>query len=232
MELYLYPVAENRQLDQTVTCHWGKKQFVTGNFNLSGKLFAMSDSKEIGKVLNGNLKFSAKDGRIYRYGILAKIFALLNVTEIFRGKLPDVVKEGFAYNSIKADGVLENGKFTFKEFIIDGSSMTIVCEGYIDLVRDEMDLVVLVAPFKTADFIIKHIPLVNHILGGKLVSIPFRVKGNPADPDVIPLSPTSIGAGIFGLLKRTFTLPVAIIQPLLPDKKNKDRKSAIEKIEP
>ena len=85
----------------------------------------MSNSKEIGEVLNGNLKFHAKDGRIYRYGVLAKILALLNVTEIFRGKLPDVVKEGFAYNSIKADGNLENGKFMFKEFVIDGSSMTI-----------------------------------------------------------------------------------------------------------
>lgn len=223
IELYLYPVAENRQLDQTVLCHWGKKQLVTGNFDLSGKLFAISNNEEISKVLNGKLKFYAKDGRIYRYGILAKILALINVSEIFRGKLPDVLKEGFAYNSIKADGNLENGKFMFKEFVIDGSSMNIVCQGYIDLIRDEMDIVVLVAPFKTVDYIIKHIPLVNHILGGKLVSIPFRVKGNPADPDVIPLSPTAIGAGIFGLLKRTITLPVAIFQPLLPDKKNKDK---------
>ena len=228
IELYFYPVAENRQLDQTVTCHWGKNQLVTGNFNLSGKLFAMSNSKEIGKVLNGNLKFHAKDGRIYRYGILAKILALLNISEIFRGKLPDVVKEGFAYKSIKAEGYFKNGKFIINEWVIDGSSMTIVCEGYIDLVRDEMDIVVLVAPFKTVDYIIKHIPLVNHILGGKLVSIPFRVKGNPADPDVIPLSPTAIGAGIFGLLKRTFTLPVAIIQPLLSGKKGKDMEFVIE----
>lgn len=228
LELYLYPFAVNRQLDQTVTCHWGGNRLVTGNFNLSGKLFAVSDSKEIGKVLNGDLKFNAKDGRIYRYGILAKILALLNVTEIFRGKFPDVVKEGFAYNSIKANGKLENGKFMFKEFVIDGFSMTLVCEGYIDLVRDEMDLVVLVAPFKTVDYIIKYIPLVNHILGGKLVSIPFRVKGNPADPDVIPLSPTAIGAGIFGLLKRTFTLPVVIMQPLFSGKKYKDMAPVIE----
>ena len=218
MELHLYPMAENQPLDQTVTCQWGKNQLVTGNFNLSGKLFAISNSKEIGKVLNGKLKFFATDGRIYRYEALAKIFALLNLSEIFRGKLPDVVKEGFAYNSIQADGKLENGKFIFKEFVIDGSSMTTVCEGYIDLVRDEMDMVVLVAPFKTVDYIIKHIPLVNQILGGKLVSIPFRVKGNPSDPDIIPLSPTAIGAGVFGIIKRTLKLPVTIFQPLISGK--------------
>jgi len=232
MELYFYPVAENQQLDNTVMCHWKKNRLVTGKFDLSGKLFAMSDSKEIGKVLNGNLKFHAKDGRIYRYGILAKIFALLNVTEIFRGKLPDVVKEGFAYSSIKAEGKLENGKFTFKDFVIDGSSMTIVCKGYIDPVREKIDMVVLVAPFKTVDFIIKHIPLINEIFGGKLISIPFKVLGDPADPDVVPLHPADVGAGIFGLLKRTFMLPVTIIQPLLSDKKDKDRESVIEQIDP
>jgi len=218
MELYLYPTAENRQLDQTVTCHWGKNQLVTGKFNLSGQLFAISNSKEIGKVLNGKLKFFATDGSIYRYDTLAKIFALLNLSEIFRGKLPDMVKQGFAYNSIQADGKLENGKFVFNEFVIDGASMTTVCEGYIDLARDKMDMVVLVAPFKTVDYIIKHIPLVNQILGGKLVSIPFRVKGNPADPDIIPLSPTAIGAGVLGIIKRTLKLPVTIFQPLVSGK--------------
>ncbi|MBW2562956.1 MAG: AsmA-like C-terminal domain-containing protein [Deltaproteobacteria bacterium] len=228
-ELYLYPVAENRQLDDTVACHWKKNRLVTGNFNLSGKLFAISNSKELGKVLNGKLEFFAENGRIYRYGTLAKILALLNLSEIFRGKLPDVVKEGFAYNSIQANGELENGKFIFKEFVIDGSSMTIVCEGYIDLVRDEMDIVVLVAPFKTVDYIIKHIPLVNQILGGKLVSIPFSVKGNPADPDIIPLSPTAIGAGVFGIIKRTLKLPVTIFQPLLSGKNGIDMESFIDK---
>jgi hypothetical protein len=227
-ELYFYPVAENGQLDQTVTCHWGKNKLITGNFNLSGKLFAVSNSKDLGKVLNGNLKFYAEDGRIYRYGILAKILALLNISEIFRGKLPDVVKQGFAYNSIKADGKLENGKFTFKEFVVDGSSMTIVCEGYIDIVRDEVDMVVLVAPFKTVDYIIKYIPLVNQILGGKLVSIPFRVKGNPADPDIIPLSPTAIGAGVFGIIKRTLKLPVTIFQPLFSGQMGLDMESSME----
>jgi hypothetical protein len=232
MELYLDPFAENQPLDQIVTCHWRKNQLVTGNFNLSGKLFAVSTSKEIGKVLNGKLKFIAKDGRIYRYDTLAKIFALLNLSEIFRGKLPDMVQEGFAYNSIQAEGDLENGKFIFKEFVVDGASMTTVCRGYIDLVRDEMDMVVLVAPFKTVDSIIKHIPLVNQILGGNLVSIPFRVKGNPADPNIIPLSPKAIGAGVIGMIKRTLKLPVTIFQPLVSGKNGKIMERPIEQIGP
>lgn len=216
-EFYFYPVAENQKLDPALACLLEKNRLAIGNFDLSGKLFAESNTKEIGRSLNGNLKFYAEDGRIYRYGILAKIFALLNVTEIFKGKLPDVVKEGFAYSSIKAEGDVKKGEFSFKKCVIDGSSMTIVCEGYIDLIREKMDIVVLVAPFKTVDSIIKHIPIVNHIFGGKLISIPFRVTGNPANPTVTPLPPTAVGAGVFGILKRTLELPIKIFQPILPD---------------
>ncbi len=70
------------------------------------------------------------------------------------------------------------------------------------------------------------------MFGGKLISIPFKVTGDPADPYVVPLHPEDVGAGIFGLLKRTFMLPVTIIQPLIPDEKDKDTESVIEQIDP
>ena len=41
-----------------------------------------------------------------------------------------------------------------------------------------MNLTVLVAPFRTIDRIVDIIPLVGHILGGKLISIPFKAKGD------------------------------------------------------
>jgi hypothetical protein len=232
IEGYFYPLAENQKFAPALSCLFKKDHIATGQFNLTGKLSSVSKDEDWAKALNGNLKFTAESGRIYRFGLLAKILAMINITEIFRGKVPDLVKEGFAYNSIKAEGHFKNGKFIINEWVIDGSSMTIVCEGYIDPVREKIDMVVLVAPFKTVDFIIKHIPLINEVFGGKLVSVPFKVTGDPADPDVVPLHPEDVGAGIFGLLKRTFMLPVTIIQPLLSDKKYKDSEFVIEQIEP
>ena len=100
----------------------------------------------------------------------------------------------------------------------------VACEGDIDLVDDKMNLVILVAPFKTIDRIVKKIPLIGSVLGGKIVSIPFRAKGDIDNPTVIPLSPTAVGSGVLGIMERTLKLPITIIQPLFPDESEKKKK--------
>jgi hypothetical protein len=92
-------------------------------------------------------------------------------------------------------------------------------------VKKEMDLIVLVAPFKTVDRIVDIIPLVGHVLGGKLISIPFRAKGALQDPDVIPLSPTAAGTEVLGILERALKLPITIIQPVFSGSETKQKKS-------
>jgi len=90
-----------------------------------------------------------------------------------------------------------------------------------------------VAPFKTLDRLVKVLPLIKHILGGKLISIPFRAKGDIADPNVIPLHPTAVGSGVLGILERTIKLPVTIIQPIFSSgKNNKKDQNADDKPEP
>ena len=84
----------------------------------------------------------------------------------------------------------------------------------------EMDLIVLVAPFKTLDRIVAVIPLIGHILGGKLISIPFQAKGDLSNPQVIILPPTAVGANVLGILERTLKLPITIIQPVISAGKN------------
>lgn len=224
-EFYLNPIAINQNLEPAITCLSNKKSLADGTFDLNGELMTKARPTDFLKSFTGNLDFSAEQGRIYRFGMLAKIFALLNVTEIYRGEVPDLTGEGFAYNSMSANAVFEDGKLIIKESSIDSPSMGIACKGNIDLVKKKVDLTVLVAPFKTVDRIVKYIPLVGNILGGTLVSIPFRAIGKLDDPDVIPLSPTAVGSGLLGILQRTLKLPITIIQPVLPDsKKKKDEK--------
>ncbi|MFB0508555.1 MAG: AsmA-like C-terminal domain-containing protein [Thermodesulfobacteriota bacterium] len=209
------PVSKNQELDPTLACLWDKKGLMSGNFNLGGNLVARGKYEELAQSLRGNVEFLANNGRIYRFGVLAKIFALLNVTEIFMGKLPDLGKEGFAYDSVKATGNLHDGKLTVKEGILDGPSMKIVWQGNIDLTTKKMDLTVLVAPLKTADRIIGKIPWVGEILGGTLISIPIGVTGDIRDPTVMPLSPSAVGSEIVGIMKRILRLPIKFI-PLTP----------------
>jgi uncharacterized protein YhdP len=206
--------SRNQTIEPVVTC-FDNKGLMTGRFDLQGELSSRGKPDTLIQNLDGNLIFNAKDGRIYRYGTIAKIFALLNLTEIFRGKLPDVAQEGFAYYTISSKGKVENGKLLIKEAIIDGSSMEIVFEGNIDLVEKKVNLNMLVAPLKTVDFVLRKIPLIRDITGRSLISIPFRVTGDLGNPDVTYHPLSSVGSGLLGIMERTIKLPVKIIQPFI-----------------
>lgn len=220
LRFHVTPTAKNQELDTTITCLWNRKGLINGTFDLEGNVAGEIVGGDPVKALKGDGELTARDGRIYRFGILAKIFAVLNVTEIFRGELPDLAKKGFGYKSIKATAHLHEGTIVLKQGIIDGTSMTIACQGDIDLIAKKLDLTVLVAPFKTIDRIIKYTPLIGEILGGNLISIPIKVTGNMADPTITPLAPSAVGSGLLNIMKRTLRLPVSIVQPLFPQKKD------------
>jgi hypothetical protein len=215
LDLYFVPTAASYELVSTLACLTAKNDLATGTYNLNGEILAKAKPEAIARSLTGNLAFSAEKGRIYRFGLLAKILSILNVTEIYRGEIPDLTGEGFAYHGISVIAKLQGGKIIMEECSIDGTSMGIACEGDIDLVEKKMNLLILVAPFKTVDRIVEILPLVGKVLGGKLISIPFRAKGDLDDPSVIALPPTAVGSGILGILERTLKLPISIIQPFL-----------------
>jgi hypothetical protein len=121
-------------------------------------------------------------------------------------------------------GDIHKGIFTVEKAYIGGQSLDIIAQGEIDLGQQKMDLVVLVAPFSTLNWVIRHIPLVGKIMGGTLISIPVRVSGDPADPDVVFLSPTAVGTRLLNLLENIIKLPVEIISPILPKEKGQENK--------
>jgi hypothetical protein len=221
LEIFLVPTAVNQMLTPAVDCITDQKHLATGTFNLNGQLLSKSKPDELLRSLSGDVAFSAEKGRIYRLGPLAKVLSILNVTEIYRGEIPDLTGEGFAYHGMTISANLKGGKLIMQECSIDGVSMGIACEGNIDLLEKKIDLIILVAPFKTLDRLVKFLPVIKHILGGKLISIPFRAKGDLADPDVIPLHPTAVGSEVLGILERTLKLPITIMQPVFSSGKNK-----------
>jgi uncharacterized protein YhdP len=226
LDLYFVPTVANYELVSTLSCLTAKKDLATGNYNLDGEILAKAKPEAIARSLTGKIVFSAEKGRIYRFGLLAKILSILNVTEIYRGEVPDLTGEGFAYHGMSVIAKLQGGKIIMEECSIDGTAMGIACEGDIDLVEKKMNLLILVAPFKTVDRIVEILPLIGKVLGGKLISIPFRAKGDLDDPNVFALPPTAVGSGILGILERTLKLPITIIQPVLSGVKGGKPKSA------
>jgi hypothetical protein len=215
----LIPSAQNQELNPSVQCLRDKSAKIVGDFNLEGNIKATGTAQTLMQNINGDLKFYASKGRFQAgksFRILIKIFSILNVTDIFKGKLSNPETEGFAFNSIHAKTDIQNGKLVLNELIIDGTSMNIVCQGYIDVVNNQMDVTALVAPLKTIDFFIKRTPLIKDILGTSLISIPVGIKGHLENPNVTPLPPSKVGSGLLGIIKRTLQLPVKIIQPIPP----------------
>jgi hypothetical protein len=219
------PISRGQELDTTILCLWNVEDEMTGTYDLAGEIAVKDENKGLIRSSHGKVVFSAENGRIQRRkGVLGNLFDLLNLTEMFRGKLPDLGKEGYAYNSIKVEGDLEHGVLKLNEAVMDGSSMGIACLGEVDLVDEELELTVLVAPLRTVDFIVRNTPVVGRILGGNLVSIPYKVEGDWGDPQVTPIPPSAVGFGLLGIMERTLKLPITIMQPLVPSQKQQEEK--------
>jgi hypothetical protein len=224
MSFSFTPTAKKETLGYTISCLTGMDVHITGEYDLNSNVQAHGTGKEILSSLEGRVDFKARDGKIYRYPILQKILSVLSVLEIFRGRVPDLGGSGFPYHSMAIRGDIHKGIFTLEKAYIGGKSLDIIAEGEIDLGKQKLDLVVLVAPFSTINWVIRHTPLLGKIMGGTLISIPVRVSGDLADPDVVFLSPTAVGKRILRLLENIIRLPVDIISPILPKEKEQEKK--------
>ncbi len=204
------------QLEQAITCLMSENVKMSGMFSLNAEFHSQGKAGELTHFLEGQLQFKAKDGKIYRYPLLAKIFSILSVTDIFRGRIPELGGSGFPYHSLIVNASIQEGTLKLDHAFIDGSSLDIIAEGRVDLTKKDLDLVVLVAPFSTINWVIRHIPLVGKVLGGTLISIPVKVTGDISNPDVVYLSPSAVGTRIVEIFENIIHLPVDIISPILP----------------
>jgi len=215
--------AQNADLKTANACLFGTGGHMTGSYNLSSKFAGEGKGEEMIKSINGDLQFRAWKGRIYKGGLLSKIFAYLNVTEIFRGTLPDLVQKGFSYKSIEATSTIQGSTLQIEKTVIDGSSMTIAGQGKVDLFTTEMDVEILVAPLKTVDFIIKKTPLVKDIIGGSLISIPLRIKGEFSNPKVTHIPASGVSSSLSNIMMNSLKTPFKIIESVIPGIKRKNK---------
>jgi uncharacterized protein YhdP len=210
-------------LDPALVCLLEKPNLIDGRFQLEGRLAGEAPLEVLDQSFDGEFKIEAKDGRIYRFDLLGRILAAINLTELVRGQGSDLMGEGLAYKSIEIDAQLKDNILTLERGLINGASAEIAATGHLDLGAKEIDMFVLVAPLKTVDALIKFTPIVNTWLEGTLVSIPVRVSGRLDDPTIVPLSPSAVGRSLLNLLRNTLQLPIRLIEPLLDqDEENDD----------
>lgn len=220
--------AEKAALNQSITCLTQKRIDAEGTFDLEAKITAEGKWDDLPAKLEGPILFSATDGRIKHGPALARVLSVLNLTDIFKGKLPSLENEGLPYDLVQMSGKLKNGKIQMQKGLMNSSALNLVFNGDVDLLNERLDIKMLASPFTLTDRLIKLIPIAGYILGGTLISVPVRIDGPLKDPKVKILPFSEIGSGVWGMLKRTLETPVRIVEPMMGEgdkTKNKEDES-------
>lgn len=220
------PAASDGDLAAVIKCLLDKAGIISGAIDLKANISSDGSGRDLYNNLQGGVELNSQGGRVEKYGGLAKFFTFLNFGELFRGQGPDFDKEGFPYDKLTAKADVEEGKVQIREAVMDGPSIKVLCEGFIDLVNRKLDLELLVIPVMAVDSVIDKIPLVNFILGKNFVSIPIKVTGDISNPDVTTVSPSNVSFGLLGLIKQTLNIPVTIFKPVSRNGNAGDKKES------
>jgi hypothetical protein len=216
IELDFRLIAKDGDLEPTFPCLSDTERQVTGQFDLTGNITGKARGDALVRALQGNMELSARNGNILQDPVLSKVFSLLNVTEILRGKVPDLASNQLPYDSLTIKADLQDGNLLLNETVLSGPTVGIVGDGTVHLMDKKVDLKLIVAPLRTLDFIIEKTPIVKNIMGGKLLTVPVRIAGDWKDPDVTMLSATAVGSRLLEIMKNTVLLPVELVEPVLP----------------
>lgn len=180
------------------------------------------DFQEIKGSLQGGLRLELENGVIEKANILSKIFSLLNVSQIFKGRFPDLKTRGLPFQRITATFQVKDGVATTEDFLVDSDAMRITAVGKVDLGKNLIDAKVGVHPLGTVDTILSHIPIAGYILTGKdraFLSYFYEVRGGLEDPDIEAIPFKMIGEGLVGLFKRLLETPLKPFRRNHTDKK-------------
>ena len=195
---------------------------MTGTMDFSSKVSAQGTAKELLGNLSGPLEMTFTNGVITEDKMLSRTLEVLNITEIVKGKLPDMASTGFPYVSMTLQGEFQNGKLLIEKLYMDGKTLDVLGKGEIDLQQKTVNLELLAAPFKTIDSIVKKIPGVNYLLAGSVVAIPVSIKGDLADPKVKVVSASAVGSSLLGLGERIIKAPFKLVESVVPRSKEKE----------
>lgn len=188
---------------------------LTGTMSLQGHMTAAGRNfDDLKKSAAGTFQIRAEKGILKKYSFLSKIFSILNVSQLLRFSLPDMVKDGMPYKTITAGGNLKNGVLSSDDFFIDSNAMQISAQGKVDLTKEELHSVVGIHPLQTLDMVVAKIPIAGWVLTNEdnhLFTVNFQVDGKWHDPRVIPIPVRSIAQGTLNIFRRLFQLPEKLI---------------------
>ncbi|MGZ6202265.1 MAG: YhdP family protein, partial [Thermodesulfobacteriota bacterium] len=169
------------------------------------------DFQKMKESLNGGLRLEVDNGVIERFNILSKIFSILNVSQLLKGRLPDLATKGLPYHQILANFHVKDGVATTDDFLVDSDAMRITLLGKIDLGKNLIDVRIGVHPLVTIDTILGSVPIAGYILTGEdkaFISYFYQVKGSLDDPKIEAIPFKIVEESTWGIIKRLLETPL------------------------
>jgi hypothetical protein len=176
-----------------------------GTFSLHGPI-----GPEFSANTAGDFKVDVRDGVLRKFKFLSKVFSLLNVAQLFKMQLPDMASEGMPFKRLSADLSMEKGVLHSNNLLIRSEAMNIALAGEFSLPNMQIDAAMALNPLGTVDSIFSKIPVAGWLLTGDkkaFITVEFDISG-PAREPLVSMKPlSSVSNQMFGILKRTITLP-------------------------
>ena len=193
----------------------GESKEISGEAFINGTLRTEGTTvKDFKANLVGDTSVYSRDGVIKRWKLLSRIFALLNVYDLVRGKI-DFGKDGLTYSKLGASLTINKGICHTKNFLLDSSSMVITGAGDIDINKETIDATLEVSPLVALDRTIDKIPIVRSILKNKnkgFLYVTYKVSGPFDDPDIDTNYVGTVGTKSLEILRNILVFPREVFE--------------------
>ena len=212
VEFFLEPGVQDKQLNETLDCLLNKPVKVDGTFNVKGVIRGNDSINNLVKSSTGQIDIKISQGHFYQDIILFNVIRYLNAAKILTEKITTdkMTKQGLGFKHCKARVTLQDGKLQYENFILDADELTMIGTGEIDLIGQQVDFTLLVAPQKTMTTILGYIPLVGGVMQ-TIATIPISIKGHIDDIRVTPLSASSVKYELTKIMEATLDGPMKLI---------------------
>jgi uncharacterized protein YhdP len=162
--------------------------------------------------LDGRLKLEIDRGQFLKADPgAARLLSVLSLQTLARRMtldFSDTFADGFAFDTVRADALINSGLITTRNFRMIGPAATVLLDGTINLRNETQDLKLAVLPDVNATSASLALAVVNPAVGlgslvaqlvlkdplSKLFSVEFEVQGSWTDPQIRKLERTPVSA--------------------------------------
>jgi hypothetical protein len=220
--LDVQPRAEKSPMQEVVRCLSGEKDLITGLVDIAGEVRSHAKPDALLDSLEGFFSIRARDGRISKSGLIAKIVSFLSIRNLLSLSIGDMVKSGYPYQSWDIDGDIKGRVLEIQKAILISDSFTLVCRGTIDLEIDKVDLEALATPFQIQNQLLSKVPLIGGWLSTPVLGVPLKISGTLEDVKISTRTTSAVTKGLVDITKGIIKAPIKLISPVFRKKPSEE----------